>query len=136
MAIVARIIQNMNGQLQVESDVDEGTIFSLFLKYPLFLSDGTQEKPISSNRSLAVPSIDPPSRSEEKVSNIVEENLDEKGPITVIGSTTYVTSVQRPRHEAKLTPTTVGAPTSTNAVKQPEIQPKLRILYAEVFSKI
>ena len=124
LAIVARIIHNMNGQLQVESNIDQGTKFSLHLKFPLLMPDGTQDKTLSEDRTTLV-------------RYKTEDELD-LGivPITVLGNTTtYISPIETLQKytenmETKEVPNTHKRDVST--VKQAESSKHLRILYAEV----
>lgn len=115
----------MNGQLQVESGINQGTKFSLILNYPLKMADGTKEGNTSSNRTSAMAQIAKTDISDERV------------PITVLGNTTtYITTPAKAevdKDEEKKDYSVQNVKTrDVNTVKPVEPQKRLRILYAEV----
>lgn len=119
LAIVARIIRNMNGQLHVESNIHQGSKFSLKLTYPLV---GSQES--NANCTNVAPDL---SKTELD---------DEKTPIKVLGSTTaYLASTNNyPKATERNDLVQIEKQRDASGVRSAEPKKKIRVLYAEVYT--
>ena len=143
LAIIARIVKNMNGQLRVESELNKGSRFAVTLSFPLHLpsrkssTDSDAAKPgttdaLKFKNPNAAESLTPLSYIEGKLMMMKAQLKQEK-------KQEFATTTPKFHSQGKIqqgsSVSSVSINASSSAENNSAIQtPRLVVLYAEVFN--